>query len=255
MGAMTRAGTARRTMIVEQEFSGFSTKAFAFLKGLAEHNDREWFEARRDTYEETLRAPMKALIEEMDARLATFAPEITGTVKGSMFRIHRDVRFSRNKAPYKTNAACWFFHRDSRGTVGQDAVHGGAGMYFHLEPRACLAGGGIWMPPAPALKRVRAALDVGHEEFQSIVHAKPFKQRFGAMETEAMLKRMPRGFAMDHPAGEWLRYQSLRAGCALTQAEVTSATLPDRLEEIFRTIVPLVRWLNSAMGFRPHASR
>ena len=255
MGAMTRAGTARRTMIVEQEFSGFSTKAFTFLKGLAEHNDREWFEARRDTYEETLRAPMKALIEEMDARLATFAPEITGTVKGSMFRIHRDVRFSRNKAPYKTNAACWFFHRDSRGTVGQDAVHGGAGMYFHLEPRACLAGGGIWMPPAPALKRVRAALDVGHEEFQSIVHAKPFKQRFGVMETEAMLKRMPRGFAMDHPAGEWLRYQSFTAGCALTQAEVTSATLPDRLEEIFRTIVPLVRWLNSAMGFRPHASR
>lgn len=255
MGAMTKAGSARRTMIVEQEFSGFSTKAFTFLKGLAEHNDREWFEARRDTYEETLRAPMKALIEEMDARLATFAPEITGTVKGSMFRIHRDVRFSRNKAPYKTNAACWFFHRDSRGTVGQDAVHGGAGMYFHLEPRACLAGGGIWMPPAPALKRVRAALDVGHEEFQSIVHAKPFKQRFGAMETEAMLKRMPRGFAMDHPAGEWLRYQSFTAGCALTQAEVTSATLPDRLEEIFRTIVPLVRWLNSAMGFRPHASR
>ena len=255
MGAMRKAGTARRTMIVEQEFSGFSTKAFTFLKGLAEHNDREWFEARRDTYEETLRAPMKALIEEMDARLATFAPEITGTVKGSMFRIHRDVRFSRNKAPYKTNAACWFFHRDSRGTVGQDAVHGGAGMYFHLEPRACLAGGGIWMPPAPALKRVRAALDVGHEEFQSIVHAKPFKQRFGAMETEAMLKRMPRGFAMDHPAGEWLRYQSFTAGCALTQAEVTSATLPDRLEEIFRTIVPLVRWLNSAMGFRPHASR
>ena len=255
MGAMTRAGTARRTMIVEQDFSGFSTKAFTFLKGLAEHNDREWFEARRDTYEETLRAPMKALIEEMDARLATFAPEITGTVKGSMFRIHRDVRFSRNKAPYKTNAACWFFHRDSRGTVGQDAVHGGAGMYFHLEPRACLAGGGIWMPPAPALKRVRAALDVGYEEFQSIVHAKPFKQRFGAMETEAMLKRMPRGFAMDHPAGEWLRYQSFTAGCALTQAEVTSATLPDRLEKIFRTMVPLVRWLNSAMGFRPHASR
>ena len=255
MGAMTKTGIARRTTIVEQEFSRFSTGAFTFLKGLAVHNDREWFEARRDTYEETLRAPMKALIEEMDARLATFAPEITGTVKGSMFRIHRDVRFSRNKAPYKTNAACWFFHRDSRGTVGQDAVHGGAGMYFHLEPRACLAGGGIWMPPAPALKRVRAALAVGHEEFQSIVHAKPFKQRFGAMETEAMLKRMPRGFAMDHPAGEWLRYQSFTAGCALTQAEVTSATLPDRLEESFRAMFPLVRWLNDAMGFRKHASR
>lgn len=255
MGTMKKAGAARRTTIVETEFSGFPSAAFTFLKGLSEHNEREWFEARRATYEDALRRPMKALIEEMDARLATIAPEVTGTVKGSMFRIHRDVRFSRNKAPYKTNAACWFFHRDSRGTVGKDAVHGGAGLYFNLEPRACFAGGGVWMPAAPALKRVRAALDVGHEEFESIVNARAFRTMLGTLETEAMLKRMPRGYAMDHPAAEWLRYQSFTAGCALTQAEVTSAALPDRLEEIFRTTVPLVRWLNGAMGFRPHTSR
>jgi uncharacterized protein (TIGR02453 family) len=255
MGAMTK-GTARRTAIVDDtEFTGFPTAAFTFLKGLAANNERTWFEARRATYESALREPMKALIEEMDARLATFAPEITGTVKGSMFRIHRDIRFSKNKAPYKTNAACWFFHRDSKGNVGQDAVHGGAGMYFHLEPKACFAGGGVWMPPAPVLKRVRAALDVGHEEFASIVTARAFRKRFGTMETEAMLKRMPRGFDPEHPAGAWLRYQSFTAGCALTQADVTSAALADRLEEVFRTITPLVRWLNTAMGFRPHSSR
>lgn len=237
------------------EFAGFPQAGFAFLKGLSEHNNREWFEARRETYEQSLREPMKALIEEMDARLATIAPEITGTVKGSMFRIHRDIRFSKNKAPYKTNAACWFFHRDSKGNVGQDAIHGGAGMYFHLEPRACFAGGGVWMPPSPVLKRIRGALDVGHEAFNGIVAAKPFKKMFGALSNEAVLKRMPRGFDPAHPAGDWLRYQSFTAGCSLTQAEVTSSSLADRLEQVYRTITPLVRWLNSAMGFRPHSSR
>lgn len=255
MGAMKKAGAARKTAVVNVEFTGFPTAAFTFLKGLADNNDREWFEARRETYEQSLRMPMKALIEEMDARLATIAPEITGTAKGSMFRIHRDVRFSKNKSPYKTNAACWFYHRDSKGNVGQEAVHGGAGLYFHLEPRACFAGGGVWMPPAPVLKRVRAALDVGHEEFTGIVKARAFRKMFGDLDTEAVLKRMPRGFAQDHPAADWLRFQSFTAGCPITQSEVTSSSLPDRLEEVFRTLVPLVRWLNSAMGFRPHTSR
>ena len=255
MGAVKKAASVRKTVVHDTEFSGFPTAAFTFLKGLAENNNREWFEARRDTYEQSLREPMKLLIEEMDARLATVAPEITGTVKGSMFRIHRDIRFSKNKAPYKTNAACWFFHRDSKGNVGQDAVHGGAGLYFHLEPRECFAGGGVWMPPTPVLKRVRAALDVGHEEFESIVSAKPFRKLLGNLSTESMLKRMPRGFDAEHPAGEWLRYQSFTAGCPLKQAEVTSASLADRLEEVFRTMTPFVRWLNKAMGFKPHSAR
>jgi uncharacterized protein (TIGR02453 family) len=255
MGAVKRAAPARTTTTHDAGFAGFPTAAFTFLKGLTDNNNREWFEARRDTYEQSLRVPMKELIEEMDARLATFAPEITGTAKGSMFRIHRDIRFSKNKSPYKTNAACWFFHRDSKGNVGQDAVHGGAGMYFHLEPRACFAGGGVWMPPSPVLKRVRAALDVGHEEFESIVKAKPFRKILGELSTEALLKRMPRGFDPEHPAGDWLRYQSFTAGAPLKQADVTSSALPDRLEEVFRTLTPLVRWLNKAMGFRAHSSR
>jgi uncharacterized protein (TIGR02453 family) len=256
MGAMNKKASSRASAAVVPDFTGFPSAAFTFLKGLGENNNREWFEARRETYENALRTPMKSLIEEMDARLATFLPEITGTVKGSMFRIHRDIRFSKNKAPYKTNAACWFFHRDAKNSVGQDAVHGGAGLYFHLEPRACFAGGGVWMPPAPVLKRVRAALDVGHEEFNAIVKAKAFRKEFGDLSAEgSMLKRMPRGFDPDHPAGEWLKYQSFTAGCALKQADVTAASLADRLEQVFRTMSPLVRWLNGAMGFRAHSSR
>ena len=254
MKKTVRASRPRSTPL-DEDFRGFPPGAFAFLRSLAANNERAWFESHRTEYEESLRAPMKALVEEMDARLAVLMPEITGTVKGSMFRIHRDVRFSKDKSPYKTNAACWFYHRDSRGNVGQDAVHGGAGLYFHLEPRACFAGGGVWMPPSPVLQRIRAALDVGHEEFESIVSAKAFRSTFGELSKEAVLTRMPRGFAPDHPAAEWLRFQSFTAGCALTQGEVTAATLPDRLESIYRTLVPFVRWLNKAMGFRAHSSR
>ena len=255
MGAIKKAASVRKTVVHDTEFSGFPTAAFTFLKGLAENNNREWFEERRDTYEESLREPMKRLIEEMDARLARFAPEITGTVKTSLFRIHRDVRFSKNKSPYKTNAACWFFHRDSRGNVGQEATHGGAGFYFQLQPRDCFAGGGIWMPPSPTLKRIRAALDVGHEEFEAVVNARAFKKVFRAPDTEAMLKRMPRGYGVEHPAADWLRYQSFTSWAQLKQAEVTSASLPDRLEEIFNTMTPFIRWLNKATGFRPHSAR
>lgn len=235
------------------DFAGFPPDALRFLRELAANNERDWFEANRTRYEGAVRAPMRALVEEMDARLATFAPEITGTVKQSMFRIHRDVRFSADKSPYKTNAACWFFHRDARG-VGQEAVHGGAGFYFHLQPRNCFAGGGIWMPPMPGLRKLRAALEVGHEEFAAIVTARPFVRDFGRLDEEAMLTRAPRGIDPGHPAAPWLRYKSFTAGRALAHDEATAASLPSTLEGIFRGLLPFVRWLNGALGL-PAASR
>lgn len=237
------------------DFRGFPAAAFTFLRGLKAHNERSWFEAHRDEYEQALRVPMRALIEEMDARLAQFAPEITGSARRSMFRIHRDVRFSKDKSPYKTNAACWFHHVDARSSVGQEAVHGGAGFYFQLEPRNCFLGAGVWMPPSPVLKRLRAALEVGWEEFEGIVLARPFRTAFGELDREAMMQRTPQGIPADHPGARWLKYRSFTAGCALTQAEVTSPALADTLEAQFRRLTPFVRWLNSAMGFRPRSTR
>jgi uncharacterized protein (TIGR02453 family) len=237
------------------EFSGFTPAAFTFLRGLAANNDRTWFEAHRADYERELREPMKALIEEMDARLATFIPEITGTAKKSMFRIHRDIRFSKDKRPYKTNAACWFHHVDATGNVGQDAVHGGAGFYFQLEPRNCFLGGGVWMPPSPNLKRIRAALDVGWEEFEGITLERGFRKAFGDLDPEAIMQRVPQGIASDHPGARWLKYKSFTAGATLTQADVTSRALADQLEAGFRRLTPFVRWLNDAMGLRARTSR
>src|SRR5512140_622397 len=106
-----------------------------FLRALARHNERPWFEAHRREYETLVKEPMRELVEEMDVRLARFAPEIVGEPKRSIFRIYRDVRFSEDKSPYKTQAACWFFHRDASHRVGQESHGGGAGFYFQLLVR------------------------------------------------------------------------------------------------------------------------
>src|SRR5579864_6015927 len=103
----------------------FSSATLRFFRDLARHNNKPWFEAHRADYERDVKEPMRELIELLDVRLARFAPEITGDPKRSMFRINRDIRFSKDKSPYKTNAACWFWHRDADPRVGDSAEAGG----------------------------------------------------------------------------------------------------------------------------------
>lgn len=236
------------------QFNGFSPAALTFLRGLARNNRKEWFEANRERYEDEIKRPLLALIEEVDIRLAEFAPEIIGSKK-SLFRIHRDVRFSKDKRPYKTHAACWFYHRDAGRAVGENAAHGGAGFYFHFAPGEVFTGGGVWMPPRPVLLRIRDAIAESPETFTAIVKAPTFKRRFGALETEHMLQRMPRGFAADHPAGDWLRYQSFTAGRALTEKDLGSRKLVDLLAKDYQVMLPLVRWINSVSGLPEATSR
>jgi uncharacterized protein (TIGR02453 family) len=190
----------------------------------------------------------------VDVHLARVAPEITGDPKRSMFRIHRDVRFSKDKAPYKTHVAAWFFHTDAGRGVGGEA-EGGAGFYFHLEPGQSSIGAGIWMPPRPLLARVREALTDDVRGFERIVLAPRFRRRFGALDQDGMLTRLPRGFAETHPAAAWLRYQSFTAGRPLTESEVLSARLPATLGREFEALTPFVRWLNGALGLRTLARR
>jgi uncharacterized protein (TIGR02453 family) len=191
----------------------------------------------------------------MDVRMSRFAPEITGEPRRSMFRLHRDVRFSKDKSPYKTHAACWFYHADSTSKVGRDAHGGGAGFYFHLQPGASFVGGGCWMPPRPALQRFRAAIAKDPRGFERVVLAARIRRRLGALSEDAMLKRVPRGYAQDHPAARWLRHGSFTLGRGLTDAEVTNSRLTATLEADFALILPLVRWLNAALGFQPARRR
>jgi uncharacterized protein (TIGR02453 family) len=233
----------------------FTPATLAFFRGLARNNAKPWFEAHRAEYEQAVVAPMRALIEEVDVRLARFAPEITGHPKRSMFRIYRDVRFSKDKSPYKTNAGCWFWHRDADPRVGDSAEGGGAGFYFHLQPGSSFTGAGIWMPPRPLLDKLRDAIAEDARGFERVVTDRGFVRRFGGLDDEHTLKRMPRGFADTHPAARWLKYQSFVAGRSLTDRQIVSPRLGALLEENFTRLLPLVRWLNAALGHRAAARR
>jgi len=237
------------------EFRGFGPGALGFLRRLARHNTREWFERNRAVYESEVRGPLRTLVEEMDVRLARIAPEITGDPKRSMFRIHRDVRFSADKSPYKTNAACQFYHQDAGRGAGQDAEGAGAGLYFQLADGECFVAGGIWMPARPALEKIRAAVAEDPEGLERIVRAPAFRGRFGALDREAMLTRLPRGYAPGHPAEDWLRYKSFTATRMLSEREAMSPRLPRTLERDFAVLLPLVRWLNRAIGYRVWSRR
>ena len=244
-----------RAVPASREFSRFRPAALTFLRGLRRHNDREWFEAHRAAYEDEVRAPLAALVEEVDVRLASSAPEIVGDPKRSLFRIHRDVRFSRDKSPYKTNAACWFYHGDAgRGVGSATTAHGGAGFYFDIGPTTSTIGGGIWMPPRPTLARIRERIDEEPASLARVLRA-PALRRYGGLAEEAMLARMPRGYDADHAAASLLRHQSFTLGRELTERELFSPRLPDLLAREYGRILPLVRWLNGALGLRMLARR
>jgi uncharacterized protein (TIGR02453 family) len=229
----------------------FSNQSVAFLRELERHNAKPWFESNRHRYEAHIRQPLRDLVEEMDVRLARLAPEIVGDVKRSPFRIYRDIRFSADKSPYKTHASCWFFHRDGAHSVGREAIGGGAGFYFELSATRSFVGGGMWMPPRAALRQLRAAIVDDQPGFEHVVASAAVKRKFGALGDEAMLKRTPRGYAADHPAAHWLRHQSFVFGRELSIAQATSPRLPALLERDFETMLPLVRWLNRALGLMP----
>lgn len=238
-------------------FAGFSPQAFKFLKGLKRNNNKPWFEENRGLYERAIKQPLQHLAEELDVQFAKLAPEFVAPPKRALFRIYRDVRFSKDKSPYKTHAALWVFHRDAGRGVGREA-HGGAGFYFHLEPGASMVAGGFWMPARPELNVLREAIAEDHRPFARIVQAAAFARRFGGLtddEPGVRLTRVPRGFAPDHPAADWLRFASFTASRRLSDAEALSPKLVPTIMKDYAALLPLVRWLNATLGHPPAGSR
>jgi uncharacterized protein (TIGR02453 family) len=230
-----------------KRIASFTPAALRFFRQLEKNNNKPWFEAHRAEYERQVREPMRALIEEMNSRFARLAPEMYGDPVRGMFRINRDIRFSRDKSPYKVHAACWFHHSDAKRNVGSEANEGSAGFYFHLQPGGrSFVGGGLWMPPRPQLNKIRDAIGDDAAGFKRMVRR---LDSYDGLSDESMLKRIPRGFAEDHPAAKWLRYQSFTSGRALTDSQVTGADLTKLLERDFKGLLPLVRWINRALGY------
>lgn len=238
-------------------FRGFRREALAFLRGLRKNNRRDWFATRRDTYERELLEPMRALVEELDVRFAALAPEFLGDPRRSLFRIYRDVRFSKDKSPYKTHAALWIYHRAPGRGVGKE-IDGGAGFYLHVEPGRSMVAGGLWMPPRSSLAKVRAHLEEELAGWERAVGSPGFRRRFRKLtddEPGILLKRLPRGFTAGHPAERWLRYNSFTTHRFYSDAEILSPTLVDRAMKDFALMVPMCRWLNRALGYLPARSR
>lgn len=236
-------------------FTAFRPAALTYLRQLKRNNDREWFNANRATFDEEVLGPMRLFVEELDVRCASFAPEIVGNPKRSIFRIYRDVRFSKDKSPYKTHASFWMTHQSAGHGVGSETHGAGAGFYFHLEPGSSLVAGGVWMPPRDRLAAIRETLLEDHRPLMAALSGSAFKRRFAKLSEEGMLKRTPRGVEPGHPAEPYLRRVSFTVSAPLTNDEVTGTKLADRVEKDFRLMIPFVRWLNTALGYPPAPRR
>lgn len=230
--------------------------ALRFLDELSQNNEKSWFDQHRSDYE-TARRAFEQFVDGLIDELRE-SEQLQGlAAKDCVARIYRDVRFSKDKSPYKTHAALWAFHRDAGRGVGRDA-HGGAGFYFHIEPGASLVAGGFWMPPRPLLGRIRERIVDEQRGFEKLVRAPAFTRRFGALSEDdpgVRLTRVPRGFAPDHPAAHWLRFNSFTAHRMLTDAEVLSPRLVDAIMKDYAALLPLVRWLNATLGYPPATAR
>ena len=219
----------------------FSPEAMKFLRGLARNNDREWFEARRDVYERALKAPMLALVEEINAAMEGFAPEHVRPPHKITMRIYRDIRFSKNKLPYKTHLAAWWARR------GMEQTSGG-GFYLQVSPKSVMVSAGVYMPEREQLLTLRRWMSANHEAYRSTVKKLMKTRGSGFEDIDAQaLTRMPKGFAKDDPADELVRATNWGVH-ALMPAEL--AIEPALVREIvrrFKLTAPLVETLNGAI--------
>jgi uncharacterized protein (TIGR02453 family) len=217
----------------------FSPKTLAFLRALKRNNDREWFRARKDQWEEHVRAPMLALLTRLAGDFRSFGPEFICDPKVSLLRIYRDTRFSANKAPLKT-------HVPARFPVRGLARHEGAGLYIEVAPEWVWIGGGLYMPSSAALVGIREHIASTHPRLHRIVTAPTFRKIFGEL-TGDRLTRVPRGYRSDHPAASYLQFKQFVAGRELEAAFATSTSFYPEVVRTFKAAVPLVRFLNTPL--------
>lgn len=220
----------------------FSPGLFDFLRDLAKNNDREWFKSHEARYEDQLREPALDFIADFESRLHAISPHFVASARkagGSLFRIHRDVRFARDKSPYKTYTGIQFRHEQ-----GKDAH--APGYYLHLEPRNVFIGVGTWRPDTPTVTAIRQAIVDDPEAWRDAVGDRDFGDTF-ELAGES-LKRPPRGFDADHPLVEDLKRKDFIAVRNLTQKTVTSPGFDAELARLYEAADPFMRFLCEAVG-------
>ena len=209
-----------------------------FLKDLKKNNSKEWFDKNRKVYEaakDDFASLVNNVINQFGKKDASIA---TLTAKDCMFRINRDVRFSKDKSPYKTNLGAAFTKGGKKAIV--------AGYYFHCEPGQAFVGGGLWMPDADVVKKVRQEIDYSFDEFSKIIKNKKFIAQYKNLEItdETSLTREPKGYEKNNPAIQFIKLKSWLAMSSLTDAELTDKNLTKKIVAAFEALQPLIEFLN-----------
>jgi len=212
-----------------------------FLKELKKNNNKAWFDNNRKAYE-SAKADFSAFIQQVIDLHSKKDPSIKNLLsKECMFRINRDIRFAKDKSPYKTNFGA------SINKGGRKAMNS-AGYYFHLEPGGCFMGGGLYMPMPEELKKVRQEIDYNYATFKKIVGAKKFKSIYGDLDKskEFLLSRLPKGYAPGNPAEEYLRLKSYIAMATISDKDLGSKDLVKKTVAAFDALYPLVEFINKS---------
>ncbi len=215
---------------------------FAFLKELAENNNREWFQAHKQRYESQVREPLLQFITDFGIRLAEISPHYVASARksgGSLFRINRDMRFSKDKIPYKTAAGIQFRHES-----GKD-VHA-PGFYLHLEPGAVFGGAGLWHPDTKTLGKIRDVIVEDPDRWQAVISDEAFSAVY-KLEGDS-LKRAPKGYDPAHPLIEDLRRKDFVASMPFDEEQACAPDFIDHFAGACRKAAPFVEFLTTAIG-------
>lgn len=220
----------------------FTPATFAFLRDLAANNDREWFAEHKDRYIEKVQEPALEFITDFGPRLAKISPHFTAdarVVGGSLFRIQRDTRFSKDKTPYKENTGVQFRHEAARDAHAP-------GYYLHIEPSGCFMGVGLWRPETAVAYRIRQHIADNPQEWKRAAQGKAFRETFSLAGDS--LVNPPKGHDQNHPLIEDLKRKDFIASAPLSQKAITADTFIDEFTRLARTATPFMRFLCDAVG-------
>ena len=211
-----------------------------FLRQLKRNNNRDWFQTRKEVFEEKLRLPMEMVVDRVNAKLAEVAPDYVTDPKKAIFRIYRDTRFSKDKTPYKTHLGALFSKR------GMAKLSGGA-LYFHVAPEGVVVAGGVYFADPKALLQLRNHLSEHHAELGALLKPKSVRLLCGELHGES-LSRPPKGFSADHPAIELLKKKQWYFDLTLDVEEAVKADFAQNLTKKFQAMLPVVEFLNRGLA-------
>lgn len=219
----------------------FHSSTVNFLRELKKNNNKNWFSNHKAAYL-SAKDDFENFVQEIIIKISAFDGDIKELqLKNCTFRINRDIRFSKDKSPYKVNMGASF----NRG--GKNSVF--AGYYFHLEPGNSFAGGGLWMPEPLSLKKLRQEIDYCFPEFKKIINSSVFKKQYSGLEIDKkqMLVNVPKGYDKENPAGAFLKLKSFVAVKYIPDTLLTNKDLVKEAVQAFRALMPLVKFMNRSM--------